>query len=232
MLRIPSFATRYKTAKEATRRTAKDGVNGSYKCQTCDVSRTRGREEVTFRKGGCILFNVHRLPQQWLIMRLPQFRQIPEYLHVNLCLERYKHCSDHRQRAILPHASPDQITMCRIVIRDLLRLLTDVKPRRAMRAPQPDPSDLIGVDITQSIPVKDKFKVCSRISRVDISSSRDVAHASLVQQWEYRARGSHGEVYRPVELEEDVTGIMCAEGAEFADRALLGPQRDVSSCGR
>lgn len=80
----------------------------------------------------------------------------------------------------LPHVNP--LTVRRIVVRHLFRLLTNIKPCRTMRTSQPNPPNLVAVDITQRLPVQDMLEVGCRIARVDDRPSGGLTRARFVQK--------------------------------------------------
>jgi len=116
---------------------------------------------------------------------------------------------------------PRPLTMRRIVVRNLLGLLADVKARRTMATPQPGPADLVRVDIAQRLAVQHVLEVRGRVAGVDHCASGDFARARAVQDREEGARGYERDVHWPVKLEEDVPGVVDAVRAKLAYRALV-----------
>ena len=115
---------------------------------------------------------------------------------------------------------PSQLTMRRIVVRDLLGLLADIEACRTVAAPQPRPADLVRVDIAQCLAVEHVFEVRGRVPGADHCARGDLADARAVQDGQERAGRSQRDMYRTVKLEEDVAGVVDSIRAELAYCAL------------
>jgi hypothetical protein len=98
--------------------------------------------------------------------------------------------------------------MRRIMIRHLLRLLTDIKPGRTMRAAQPHASDLVTVDVAQRLAVEDVLEVGRWVAGIDDRSGGHLTRAGLVQQGKEGSGRSEWDMHGTVELEEDVGGVV------------------------
>lgn len=123
---------------------------------------------------------------------------------------------------------PSQLTMRRIVVRDLLGLLANIKARRTVAAPQPRPADLVRVDIAQRLAVEHVFEVRGRVPGVDHCARGDLTHARAVQDGQERAGRSQRDMYRTVKLEEDVAGVVESIRAELAYCALASARRMIT----
>jgi len=80
------------------------------------------------------LIEVHLLDEERPRLSSSKVRQLTKRRHVNTSLE-------------------DDEDMISIVIRDLLCILANIKTSRTMRASQPNASDLVRVDVAQSLPM-------------------------------------------------------------------------------
>ena len=110
--------------------------------------------------------------------------------------------------------------MCIVVICNRLRLLTDVEPSRAMSTFQPGASDLVAMNVAQSLAVKDVREVSHWITGIDDDPGWYCAHASSVQDRQLWRPRSDRTVHRPIELEEDVRRVVDLVRPRLADRAL------------
>jgi hypothetical protein len=114
------------------------------------------------------------------------------------------------------------LTVRRIVIRHLFRLLTNIKTCRTVRTPQPNAPDLVAVDITERLPVQDMLEIGRRIARVDDRPSGGLARARFVQKGQERTGRLEGDVDGAVKLEKHVAGVVDPVRPELADGALGG----------
>lgn len=70
--------------------------------------------------------------------------------------------------------------MRRVVLCNFLCVLANVKSSCAMRAPQPNTSYLVRVDVAKGLAMQNRFEVSCRVGGINRIARRDVAYASFV----------------------------------------------------
>lgn len=103
----------------------------------------------------------------------------------------------------------------------LLCLFTDVEAVGTMSTSKPHSSDLIRMDIAQSLPMEQMREVGFRIARIDKCVVGDFPNLPSVQQGQERGGRAEWEMNRSVEFEERVFRVVKPIRPWLTARALI-----------